>query len=62
MKEEYESIMKNDAWELKNFLKNKVPIRFKLLFKSNFSVVGSIDKYKDILVANGYSQKKGMHF
>jgi hypothetical protein len=62
MKEEYESIMKNDTWELTKLPKNKVPIGSKWLFKPKFNVDGSIDKYKARLVAKGYSQKEGIDY
>ena len=57
MNEEYNSIMKNDTWELTELPKNKVPIGCKWLYKSKFNADGSIDKYKARLVAKGYSQK-----
>ena len=57
MNEEYNSLMKNQTWELTEFPKNKVPIGCKWLFKSKFKVDGSIDKYKARLVAKGYAQK-----
>jgi hypothetical protein len=62
MKEEYESIIKNDTWELTELPKNKVPIGSKWLYKPKFKVDGSIDKYKARLVAKGYSQKEGIDY
>jgi hypothetical protein len=62
MKEEYDSIMKNETWELTKLPENKVPIGSKWLFKSKFNVDGSIDKYKARLVAKGYSQKEGIDY
>jgi hypothetical protein len=59
MKEEYDSIIKNETWELTELPENKTPIGSKWLFKYKFNVDGSIDKYKARLVAKGYSQKKG---
>ena len=60
MNGEYDSIMKNDTRELTKLPNNKVPIWWKWLYKSNFNADGSIDKYKAILVAKGYSQKEGI--
>eukprot|EP00253_Pinus_taeda_P013782 PITA_13782 len=54
--------MKNDTWELIEFPKDKVPIGCKWLFNPKFNVDGSIDKYKAILVAKGYSQKDGIDY
>jgi hypothetical protein len=62
MKEEYDSIMKNETWELTELPENKVPIGCKWLFKSKFNVDGSIDKHKARLVAKGYSQKEGIDY
>jgi hypothetical protein len=62
MKEEYDSIMKNETWELTELPENKVPIGCKWLFKSKFNVDGSINKYKTRLVAKGYSQKEGIDY
>ena len=62
MTEEYNSIMKNDTWELTELPKDKIPIGSKWLFKSEFKVNGSIDKYKARLVAKGYSQKEGIDY
>lgn len=57
MKEEYDSIIKNETWEFTLFSENKSPIGSKWLFKYKFNFDGSIDKYKAILVAKGYSHK-----
>jgi hypothetical protein len=55
MKEEYDSIMKNETWEFMEFPENKIPIVSKWLFKSKFNADGSIDKFKTRLVAKVYS-------
>jgi hypothetical protein len=57
MEEEYESIMKNNTWELTELSKHKKPIGCKWIYKPKFKSDGSIDKYKARLVAKGYSQK-----
>jgi hypothetical protein len=62
MKEEYDSIMKNETWELTELPENKIPIGSKWLFKSKFNVDGSIEKFKASLVAKGYSQKEGIDY
>lgn len=38
-KEEYDSIMKNEIWELAKLLENKIPIGSKWLFKSKFTLM-----------------------
>ena len=55
MEKEYESIMKNETWELNELLKDKKPIGCKCIYKPKFKEDGSIDKYKSILVEKGYS-------
>jgi hypothetical protein len=62
MNDEYDSLMKNQTWELVELLENKVPIGRKWLYKSKFKEDGSIDKYKARLVAKGYSQKEGIDY
>jgi hypothetical protein len=62
MNEEYDSLMKNQTWELVELPENKVPIGSKWLYKSKFKADGSIDKYKERLVAKGYSQKEGIDY
>jgi hypothetical protein len=62
MEEEYESIMKNNTWELTELPKHKNPIGCKWIYKPKFKSDGSIDKYKARLVAKGYSQTKGIDY
>ena len=62
MNGEYNSIMRNKTWELVELTKDKVPIGSKWLFKSKLKVDGSIDKFKERLVAKGYSQQEGIDF
>jgi hypothetical protein len=62
MEEEYESIMKNNTWELTELPKHKKPIGCKWIYKPKFKSDGSIDKYKARLVAKGYSQTEGIDY
>eukprot|EP00253_Pinus_taeda_P027830 PITA_27830 len=62
MKEEYESIIKNNTWDLVKLPNDKKPIGCRWLFKLKFKADGSIDKHKARLVAKGYSQKEGIDF
>lgn len=62
MKEEYESIIKNNTWDLVKRLNDKQPIGCRWLFKLKFKADGSINKHKARLVAKGYSQKEGIDF
>ena len=62
MNEEYESIIKNNTWDLVKLPDDKQPIGCKWLFKLKFRADGSIDKHKARLVAKGYSQIEGFDF
>ena len=62
MEEEYESIMKNNTWELNELPKHKNPIGCKWIYKTKFNADGSINKYKARLVAKGYSQGEGIDY
>ena len=62
MEEKYESIMKNNTWELTEFPKHKKAIGCKWIYKPKFKSDGSIDKYNARLVAKGYSQIRGIDY
>jgi hypothetical protein len=62
MTEEYQSIIKNDVWEIVPRPKSKDVVSSKWLFKIKHVVDGSIDKYKARFVARGFSQKKGIDY
>jgi hypothetical protein len=51
MTEEYQSIMKNDVWEVVPKPKNKYVVSSKCIFKIKHAVDGSIEKYKARFVA-----------
>ena len=58
MTEEYNSILKNDVWDIVPTPKNKLVVSSKWLFTINHVVDGSIVKYKERFVARGFSQKE----
>lgn len=59
MNEEYQLVMKNDAWEIVPRLEDKSVVTSKWIYKIKHAVDGSIDKYKARLMARGFSQKEG---
>ena len=59
MAEEYQSIMKNDVWEIVPSPKEKSVVASKWVYKIKHAVDGRIDKYKTRFVARGFSQKEG---
>jgi hypothetical protein len=55
MVEEYNSIMKNDVWEVVSRPKGKLVVTSRLLYKIKHAADGSIEKYKARFVAQGFS-------
>ena len=62
MVEEYQSIIKNDVWKVVLRPKDKSVVSSKWIFKTKPSIDGSIEKYKEIFVARGFSQKEGIDY
>jgi hypothetical protein len=62
MTEEYQSIIKNDVWEIVPRPKSKDVVSSKWLFKIKHATDGSIEKYKERFVAHGFSQKEGIDY
>jgi hypothetical protein len=62
MTEEYQSIKKNDVWEVVPKPKNKYVVSSKWIYKIKHAAKGSIEKYKERFVACGFSQKKGIDY
>jgi hypothetical protein len=58
--EEYQSIMKNDVWDIVLRPEGKFMVTSKWICKINHVIDGSIDKYKARFVARGFSQKEGV--
>ena len=62
MIEEYQSIMKNDVWDVVPRPKGKSIVTSKWIYKIKNDADGSIDKYKAIFVAHGFSLKEGIDY
>ena len=62
MTQEYESIMKNDVWEVVPRPQDKTVVTSKWLYKINHAANGSTEKYKAHFVALGFSQKEGIDY
>ena len=54
--------MKNDVWDIVPKPKGKSIVFSKWIFKIKHEVDGSIEKYKEIFVARGFSQKEGIDY
>ena len=62
MQAEFDSIEKNQTWDLVDLPKGKRAIGTKWVYKIKRHADGSIDRYKARLVAKGYAQKKGIDY
>ena len=62
MQAEYDSIMKNDTWELVDQPEQRKVIGTKWVWKTKYKADGSMEKYKVHLVAQGFSQVEGFDF
>jgi hypothetical protein len=62
MIEEYQSIIKNDVWEVVPIPKKKDVVYSKWIYKIKHPVDGSIEKHKERFVAHGSSQKEGIDY
>ena len=62
MIEEYQSIIKNDVWDVVSRPKEKSIVSSKWIYKTKHSTDGSIEKYKARFVARRFSQKEGIDY
>jgi hypothetical protein len=62
MVEEYESIVRNDVWEVVPGLVGKSVVTSRWLYKTKFAVDGSIEKHKARFVVRGFSQIEGVDY
>ena len=58
MTKEYQSIMKNDVWDIVPKHEGKSGVPSKWIYKIKHAVDGSIEKYKERFVARGFSQRE----
>jgi hypothetical protein len=56
MTEEFQSIMKNDVWDIVRRPEGKSVVTSKWIYKIMHVVDGSVEKYKARFVARGFSQ------
>ena len=62
MIEEYQLIMKNDVWDVFPRPEGKSVVTLKWIYKIKHAADGSIEKYKAIFVARGFSHKEGIDY
>jgi hypothetical protein len=62
MVEEYESIVKNSAWEIVPRPVDKSMVGSRWIYKVKKAADGSVEKYKARFVAQGFSQIEGIDY
>jgi hypothetical protein len=62
MMEEYQSIMKNDVWDIVPRLEGKFVVTSIWIYKIKHTIDGSIERHKMIFVARGFSQVEGIDY
>ena len=62
MQAEFDSIIKNDTWELVDRPAKRKVIGTKWVWKVKHKADGTLEKFKARLVAQGYSQVEGLDF
>eukprot|EP00253_Pinus_taeda_P023124 PITA_23124 len=62
MVEEYDSIVRNSAWEIVPRPKGKSVVGSRWIYKVKQAVDGSVEKYKARFVARGFSQIEGIDY
>jgi hypothetical protein len=62
MMEEYNSIMRNDVWEVVPRPEGKSVVNFKWLYKLKHPADGGIEKYKARFMAQGFLQVEGVDY
>ena len=62
MIKEYQSIMKNDVWDVVPRPEGKSIVTSKWIYKTKHVAEGSLDKYKEIFLERGFSQKEGIDY
>jgi hypothetical protein len=55
MKEEMESMAKNQVWDLVDLPKKAVAIGYKWVYKTKRDASGNVERYKARLVAKGFT-------
>ncbi|CAI7841282.1 unnamed protein product [Closterium sp. NIES-53] len=62
VKEEYDSLLENETWDLCELPPGKKAISSKLIFRHKYGPDGELTRYKSRLVAKGFQQTKGKEF
>ena len=59
---EYKSLMEHGTWELIELPRGRRAINCEWIFHTKYDQHGNVERYKDWLVAKGFSQKSGVDY
>ena len=62
MREEIDALLKNETWDLVRTPAGFQPVSCKWVYRLKRKSDGSIDRFKDRLVARGFSQHQGLDY
>jgi hypothetical protein len=62
MKDEMKALERNSTWNLVELPRDRKTVGCKLVYKMKRGVDDKVERYKERLVAKGYSQKEGIDF
>ena len=62
MKNEYDSLIKNETWKLVDPLVGTKPIGFKWVYKNKYKLDGSLEKPRARLLVKGYAKNQGIEY
>jgi hypothetical protein len=62
MNEAYRYLMENDTWDLVPLPKGRKLVRCKWFYRTKYSLDGSVERHKALLVSKGFSQVEGIDY
>jgi hypothetical protein len=62
MQKEYNSLRRNNTWNLAKLPINVIPLSVKWVFKKKYKADGTLDKFRARLVARGFEQRYGCDY
>jgi hypothetical protein len=62
MLQEYRSILKNNVWDIMPRTQDKSMVSSKWVYKIKHATNGSVERFKAVFVARGFSQKEGIDY
>ena len=62
MVDEYDSIVRNSAWEIVSWPMGKSVVGSRWIYKVKQAADGSVENYKEIFVVQGFSQIEGIYY